>query len=57
MKANKEKLKNASIEDILKELSTIADELDNQMYPPSWSRTKMLFAYRETLLRELKLRI
>ena len=56
MKADEQKLKNASIEDILKELNTIAEELSNQMYPPSWSRTKMLFAYRKMLLDELKTR-
>lgn len=56
MLVNEEKLKNASVEDILKELKTIADELDDQMYPPSWSRSEGLFAYRRMLLKELEAR-
>lgn len=56
MLVDEKKLKNASIEDILKELETITEELSNQMYPPSAARTTALYTYKKRLLEELKTR-
>lgn len=53
MKADKEKLKNANYVDILREIATVTEELDNMMYPPSWARTNELVQYKKELLEEL----
>lgn len=53
MKVDKEKLKNANYVDILREIATVTEELDNMMYSPSWARTNELIQYKKELLEEL----
>ncbi len=56
MKADKTKLKNATKADLIHEISLVDEELCNEMYPPSWERTKELLEYKDELKTELKTR-
>ena len=56
MKADKEKLKNATKFDLVEEIDLIDKELSNAMYPTSWARTKELLEYKDELKAELKRR-
>ena len=53
MKADKAKLKNANDFEVLQELENVREELGNDMYKPSWARTKELLEYEDDLLAEL----
>ena len=53
MRTDNEKLKSAKDYEILQELEDVREELGNDMYEPSWSRTKELLEYEDDLLREL----
>lgn len=53
MRADSEKLKSAKDYEILQELETVREELGNDMYEPSWARTKELLQYEDDLLGEL----
>ena len=56
MKADKEKLKNATKFDLIKEINLIDEELSNAMYSTSWARIKELLEYKDELKAELKRR-
>ena len=56
MKADKEKLKNATKFDLIEEIDLIDEELSNAMYSTSWARTKELLEYKDELKAELKRR-
>lgn len=56
MKADKEKLKNATKFDLIKEINLIDEELSNATYSISWARTKELLEYKDELKAELKRR-
>lgn len=56
MKADKNKLKNSTKADLIHEISLVNEELSNEMYPPSWARTKELLEYKDELIAELKIR-
>lgn len=56
MKVNVEKLKKASQADILKEISMVDDEINNDMYPVSHYRYKQLSDYKQILEEELQKR-
>ena len=53
MKADKTKLKNASDYELLREIDAVIEELGNDMYEPSWARTKELLEYEDDLVEEL----
>ena len=57
MYLDKEKLKTASIKDILKELEIIEEELFCVMRSLPLSKLYMLRVYRNRLLEEIKIRI
>lgn len=56
MRANKEKLKNATKADLIHEISLIDEELSNEMHPASWARCKELLEYKNELQKELRTR-
>lgn len=53
MKADKEKLKNASDYELLQEIEAVREELGNDVWEPSWARTEELLEYEDDLLEEL----
>lgn len=56
MKVNEEKLKKASKAEIIKEISLVDDEINNDMYPIAAYRLKCLYDYKERLEEELQKR-
>lgn len=56
MRVNEEKLKKASKAEILKEISLVDDEINNDMYPVSHYRYQQLCDYKKRLDEELKKR-
>lgn len=56
MKADRNKLKNATEADLIREISLVNEELSNAMYPTSWARTKELLEYKDELKAELRTR-
>lgn len=53
MKADKSKLKEASIDEILQEIQLVTEELSDMMFPPSGARAKELLQYKQELFNEL----
>lgn len=56
MKINEDKLKTAAKSEIVKEISLIDDELNNEMHPVSAYRCRLLYDYKKMLEEELKKR-
>lgn len=56
MKVNEEKLKKASKADIIREISMVDDEINDEMYPISHYRYYQLSEYKKKLEEELKRR-
>ena len=56
MKVNEEKLKNATKAEIIKEISLVDGEINDDMYPVSYYRYKQLLDYKERLEQELRKR-
>lgn len=56
MRADSKKLKLATKEDLIKELSLIDEELADEMHPASWARCKELYEYKEDIQLELRTR-
>jgi hypothetical protein len=57
MKANEEKLKRASEAEIIREISLVNDEINDDMYPVSYYRFKQLSDYKKILEEELQKRL
>ena len=51
------RLINATIDELVKELFAINDELDNVMYPPSGARSEELHKRKEQIFNELQRRV
>lgn len=56
IKINEEKLKNASRAEIVKEISLVDDELNDEMHPTSAYRCQWLYDYKKKLEEELQKR-
>ena len=56
MKVNEEKLKKASTEEIIRGIYLVDDEINNEMYPVSAYRCKLLYDYKKKLEEELQKR-
>lgn len=56
MKVNEEKLKKASTAEIIKEISLVNDEINDDMYPVSYYRYQKLSDYKKRLEEELQRR-
>lgn len=56
MRADRNKLKNATEADLIREISLVDEELSNAMHPTSWARTKELLEYKDELKAELRTR-
>lgn len=56
MKADKEKLKAAREDELIKELNRIDEELSSQIHPVSWARCKELLEYKQEVQSELNTR-
>jgi hypothetical protein len=56
MKIDEEKLKKASKAEIIREISLVDDEINDDMYPVSHYRYKQLSDYKDRLEQELRKR-